>query len=62
MSEFIPAFDWTRVMGDPWTVNLPVTLWIGLMAPSLASATRLSSAPRVLRITCGGAVMSSQNS
>ena len=26
MNKFIPAFDWTLVMAEPWTtVNLPVT-------------------------------------
>lgn len=31
MSDLIPTFDWQRVMIDPWTVDLPLFGWIGLM-------------------------------
>jgi manganese/zinc/iron transport system permease protein len=31
MSEMIPAFDWQRVVLDPWTVHFSVTFWIVLM-------------------------------
>ena len=49
MSEFIPAFDWTRVMVDPWTVNLPVTLWIGLMGFLITAACGLIGNYLILR-------------
>lgn len=32
MNPIIPAFDWQRVMVDPWTVHMPGTLWMVLMA------------------------------
>jgi len=32
MSDLIPAFDWQRVMIDPWTAHMPGTLWMVLMA------------------------------
>lgn len=31
MNELIPEFDWQRVMIDPWTIDLPLFGWIGLM-------------------------------
>jgi manganese/zinc/iron transport system permease protein len=32
MTDLIPAFDWQRVVVDPWTVHMPGTLWMVLMA------------------------------
>lgn len=32
MPDLIPAFDWQRVVVDPWTVHMPGTLWMVLMA------------------------------
>ncbi len=49
MSEFIPAFDWTRVMVEPWTVNLPVTLWIALMGFLITAACGLIGNYLILR-------------
>ena len=31
MNDFIPAFEWQRVMVEPWVENLPTTFWIVLM-------------------------------
>ena len=49
MSEFIPAFDWTRVMVEPWTVNLPITLWIALMGFLITAACGLIGNYLILR-------------
>ena len=49
MNEFIPAFEWTRVMVEPWTVNLPVTLWIGLMGFLITAACGLIGNYLILR-------------
>jgi manganese/zinc/iron transport system permease protein len=32
MPELIQPFDWQRVIVDPWTANMPGTLWMVLMA------------------------------
>jgi len=31
VNDFIPAFEWQRVMVEPWVENLPTTFWIVLM-------------------------------
>ncbi|MFZ0711205.1 MAG: metal ABC transporter permease [Terrimicrobiaceae bacterium] len=31
MSDFIPSFDWQRVIVHPWVDDFPITLWIVLM-------------------------------
>ena len=36
MADLIPSFDWQRVVVDPWTVHMPGTLWMVLMALVLA--------------------------
>ena len=49
MNEFIPAFEWTRVMVEPWTVNLPVTLWIVVMGFLITAACGLIGNYLILR-------------
>ena len=49
MSEFIPAFDWTRVMVEPWPVNLPLTRWIALMGFLITAACGLIGNYLILR-------------
>ena len=31
VSDFIPSFDWQRVIVHPWVDDFPITLWIVLM-------------------------------
>ena len=38
MNDFIPAFDWSRVVIEPWTGQFISTFWIVLMG-FLATAT-----------------------
>ena len=49
MNEFIPTFEWTRVMVEPWTVNLPVTLWIIVMGFLITGACGLIGNYLILR-------------
>jgi len=50
MNKFIPAFDWTLVMAEPWmTVNLPVTFWIVLMGFLITAACGLIGNYLILR-------------
>ncbi|MEE2614752.1 MAG: metal ABC transporter permease [Verrucomicrobiota bacterium] len=49
MNEFIPAFEWTRVMVEPWTVNLSVTLWIVVMGVLITTACGLIGNYLILR-------------
>ena len=49
MNEFIPTFDWTRVMAEPWTVNLDITLWIALMGFLITAACGLIGNYLILR-------------
>ena len=49
MNEFIPAFEWTRVMVEPWTVNLPITLWIVVMGFLITAACGLIGNYLILR-------------
>ena len=37
-AAIIPPFDWQRVVVDPWTVHMPGTFWMVLMAMLLASS------------------------
>ncbi|MEC8988686.1 MAG: metal ABC transporter permease [Verrucomicrobiota bacterium] len=49
MSEFIPAFEWQRVMVEPWTVNLSTTFWIVLMGFLITAACGLIGNYLILR-------------
>ena len=49
MKDFIPDFDWARVMVEPWTINLPITLWIVVMGFLITSACGLISNYLILR-------------
>ena len=49
MSELIPAFDWQRVMIDPWTVDLSLYGWIALMGFVVAVACGLVGNYLILR-------------
>ena len=49
MNEFIPAFEWTRVMVEPWTDNLSVTLWIFVMGFLISAACGLIGNYLILR-------------
>ena len=49
MKDFIPAFDWARVMVEPWTINLPITLWIVVMGFLITSASGLIGNYLILR-------------
>jgi len=49
VNEFIPTFDWTRVMVEPWTVNLDITLWIALMGFLITAACGLIGNYLILR-------------
>ena len=42
MTDFIPAFEWQRVMVEPWTENLPTTFWIVLMGFLITAACAVS--------------------
>ena len=49
MKDFIPDFDWARVMVEPWTINLPITLWIVVMGFLITSACGLIGNYLILR-------------
>ena len=49
MSDFIPAFEWHRVMVEPWTANLPTTFWIVLMGFLITAACGLIGNYLILR-------------
>ena len=49
MKDFIPAFDWARVMVEPWTINLPITLWIVVMGFLITAACGLIGNYLILR-------------
>lgn len=49
MKDFIPDFDWVRVMVEPWTINLPITLWIVVMGFLITSACGLIGNYLILR-------------
>ena len=49
MSEFIPTFDWTRVMLEPWTDNLSITIWVVLMGFLITTACGLIGNYLILR-------------
>ena len=40
LTLIIPPFDWQRVIIDPWTQNMPGTLWMVLMAVAPRHALR----------------------
>lgn len=41
MQSLIPAFDWQRVLVDPWTESFPITIWIVLMGFFVTAACGL---------------------
>ncbi len=49
MSELIPAFEWHRVMVEPWTVDLSLYGWIALMGFLVATACGLVGNYLILR-------------
>ena len=49
MTDFIPAFEWQRVMVEPWTENLPTTFWIVLMGFLITAACGLIGNYLILR-------------
>ena len=49
MKDFIPDFDWARVMVEPWTIHLPITLWIVVMGFLITSACGLIGNYLILR-------------
>ena len=49
MTELIPAFDWHRVMVAPWTEDLALFGWIGLMGFAVATACGLVGNYLILR-------------
>ena len=49
MNDFIPAFEWQRVMVEPWTENLPTTFWIVLMGFLITAACGLIGNYLILR-------------
>jgi len=49
MSELIPAFDWQRVMIDPWTIDFSLYGWIALMGFLVATACGLVGNYLILR-------------
>lgn len=49
MSELIPAFDWHRVMVEPWTTDLSLFGWIALMGFLVATACGLVGNYLILR-------------
>jgi len=49
VSELIPAFDWQRVMVDPWTVDFGLFGWIALMGFLVATACGLVGNYLILR-------------
>ena len=49
MTDFIPAFEWQRVMVEPWTENLPTTFWIVLMGFLITAACGMIGNYLILR-------------
>ena len=49
MNDFIPAFEWQRVMVEPWAENLPTTFWIVLMGFLITAACGLIGNYLILR-------------
>jgi manganese/zinc/iron transport system permease protein len=49
VSELIPRFDWHRVMVEPWTVDLSLYGWIGLMGFLVTAACGLVGNYLILR-------------
>ena len=49
MNDFIPAFEWQRVMIEPWVENLPTTFWIVLMGFLITAACGLIGNYLILR-------------
>ena len=49
MTDFIPAFEWQRVMVEPWTENLPTTFWIFLMGFLITAACGMIGNYLILR-------------
>ena len=49
MNDFIPAFEWQRVMVEPWVENLPTTFWIVLMGFLITAACGLIGNYLILR-------------
>jgi manganese/zinc/iron transport system permease protein len=49
MAAFIPAFDWQRVMVQPWTEDFMVSFWIVLMGFLVASSCGLVGTYLLLR-------------
>ena len=49
MTDFIPAFEWQRVLVEPWTENLPTTFWIVLMGFLITAACGLIGNYLILR-------------
>ena len=49
MNDFIPAFEWQRVMVEPWTENLPTTFWIVLMGFLITAACGMIGNYLILR-------------
>ena len=49
MNDFIPAFEWQRVMVEPWTANLPTTFWIVLMGFLITAACGMIGNYLILR-------------
>jgi manganese/zinc/iron transport system permease protein len=49
VNDFIPAFEWQRVMVEPWAENLPTTFWIVLMGFLITAACGLIGNYLILR-------------
>ena len=49
MTDFIPAFEWQRVMVEPWTENLTTTFWIVLMGFLVTAACGMIGNYLILR-------------
>lgn len=49
MNDFIPAFEWQRVMVEPWAENLSTTFWIVLMGFLITAACGLIGNYLILR-------------
>lgn len=49
MTDFIPPFEWQRVLVEPWTENLSTTFWIVLMGFLITAACGLIGNYLILR-------------
>ena len=49
VTDFIPAFEWQRVMVEPWKENLPTTFWIVLMGFLITAACGMIGNYLILR-------------